>query len=247
MNSISFTPNCSQTALNSNFKLQNKPAFQGLPKAPNMAQAKQTAGFLSKAYKLFFIPMGERIVSMSDGTVKTVRGSESCIVKKNYPLWSKKPSSIIKDFPKMGVRKKVTPTEGKKFDYEISDTHDPNYKISATYKGITEEHFKHRDYDGAVDITYCDKKISVSPEKRKELLEELSKSIDARFSEDMQSLLDPKKRSLVNFQDLYSRYHKDPEVIGRAILTSPSSINDQVKTVNTSLPHGLKCLIDKLG
>lgn len=247
MNGISFNPNYNQTELNSGFKFQNKPAFQGIPKTPNTTQTKKTVGILSNIYKLLFIPRHEKVVSISDGTVRTISGSKKCTVGKIYPLWSKRPNVIIKDYPSIGIRQKSINQKDKKFDYEISDVTDPNYKISAAYRNIDKNNPEHKDLYDRLDLTYCNKKVSITYDKCKELMRELSKSIDERYRDDMTAMLNPNTRTLESYNELYSRFFKDPEVAGKAILLSPKQANKQTEIAIGSLPHGIKFIIDKLG
>ena len=248
MNSINFTPNYSVSNVKSANKIQQRPAFKGIQQVANGANAKKTASFLGTAYKLLFLPFSEHVASISDGTVKTVSKDKKigCITIKNYPMWKKKPTLVTNDYPAKGIRENFVPGKNNTFDYELRDMHCPEYRISAEYKGITGDLLNHHDYEGAMKLNYCDKSIDISNEQRTKLLDELDASLEKKYADEIQSLLNPEKRKNMNFEEIYARYHKDPEVIGRSILASPSSLRDQIEIINTSMPYGIKLIMDKL-
>ena len=104
---------------------------------------------------------------------------------------------------------------------------------------------KHHDYEGAMKLNYCDKSIEISNEQRNKLLEEMNASLEKKYADEVRDLLNPEKRKTMNFEEIFARYHKDPEVIGKSILASPSSLRDQLEIINTSMPYGIKYIIDK--
>ena len=244
MNSISFTPNYSVQ----NYRLTNKssrPAFTGVPKAPTAVQLKKAGGVVDKLYKLFFLPLGDKMIAKTSDSVVTRAVDGVKVTTKKFPKWSRKPSVIAEENVNTKVKNTYKMHKDGKFDLEVSDTNTPGYKIAVEYKNLSEKEVSKFNYEGGLDLTYCDKKVSVSPSEREALINEFDKSISDKYDEDIYGLLH--KTSKFSFEELADKYYKDPEVIGRAVLGSPESVNNQLKTVSGSLPYGIEFIMNKLG
>lgn len=247
MNSISFTPSVSAYANVRNNNIQNRPAFTGIPKTPNKAQAKEAAGIAQKVYTLFFVPGGEKVVKMQNGTVLTqvkglVEGNKKVV--KKYAKWSSRPLEALEDNVRTNVREHKVYNPNGTYNVTFKDMHNPQYDVSVGYKGLINKEYTFGAYDGPVSLRLCDKSIDISASERNRLIEEFDSSVNKKFGDAFDDLLH--QRSSVDFETLSNQYYKDPEVIGSAILKSPKYLSEQLSTIPSSMPYGIECIMDKM-
>lgn len=250
MNNISFTPSYSRPCVSNSVCRNNSVSFTGLTKKPNKAQVKQAQTIAQRIYKLLFIPRGEAIKNVADGYVYTESFTKSGLkrMSKKYELFATKPTAVIEDNAVTKIGKKTTFNKNGTCDVEFIDRHTPDYPVAVGYSGLRSPEFsRFEEYNGGVKIAYGDKKVEVSPEQRQDILKKFSASIDKKFSDSFQNLIDSKKRTMTSYKDFTERYYKDPDVIGATILRSPHALSKQLETVSESMPYGIEAIMSHLG
>ncbi|MCR5265376.1 MAG: hypothetical protein K6E29_02130 [Cyanobacteria bacterium RUI128] len=246
MNTISFTPNYGtinrQNTNNKPNQAYYSPSFQGAEKLATKAKAKPVSTVVNKLYGLFFGGAGS-VKMIKDGSVYTecvVKGKKGkSVISNKFPLWSNTPEMTVVDNLSTKSRKKITYNPDKTKNIEIRDMHNPEYKISAEYKGVADT----CEYDGPVLLNYCGKTADISSAERKKLIEELDKDIE-KIEESSPNLF---RLPREDFKKFYDSYFQNPSVIGRAILTSPSKLEKQIEIVPASMPYGIEAIFEKMG
>lgn len=232
-----------------NHQNRNQVSFTALPKNVSSNQTKNTCNFIKSLYGLFFVPFREKVTAINAGKIQTksVDKENSTVIHKMYDLWSKKPNSVIKDDYLLKIREYFKMNNDGSFNYKIRDMHIPEYPVSAEYSNQTNQSLRLRGYSGDIKLCYCDKTANISNEERLSLLDSLDKSINAKYDDEIDEIMHNISDKAAKFDDLYTRFHSDPEVIARSILTSPKSIKDEIKIAETSLPYGVELLVEKAG
>lgn len=244
MKTISFTPNYgANNYLNANKPVQAyyTPSFTGTEKIAQKAKPKAVTGLVSRIYGLFFGGEG-RVKMIRDGHVYTEavvhKNNGKCVVSNKLPLWSNTPEATVIDNLKMKRRTKISYNQDKTKNIEVRDMHDPNYKVSAEYKSVSDPD----DYDGAVLLNYCGKSAEILPSQRKQIIEELDKDIEKIDIPTQEIFRMPREE----FKKYYDMFFQNPSVIGRAILSSPAKLEKQLDIVPASMPYGIEAIFGKL-
>ena len=245
MNTISFTPNYG-ISQKPNYNLSsriayNAPSFKGKEKVVKDAKPEPVLNFMKQLYGLFFTFGEGKVKSIKDGSVftETFEKNGRVRVSKKFGLFSRKPQMAVEDDFVMKMRKRTKYNPDGSQNIEFRDMHQPEYRVSVSYENVTDP----VNYDGPVKIHYLDKEVTVSPQKKKELIKELDKALD-----NIQSLTFPKasKMSFDEVQEYLAKYYKNPDLIGSAILTSPLSMQKQLSKVHESMPYGIEAILSKL-
>ena len=245
MNIINVTPQVRSEIISTSRK--NKPAFTGSVKAPTSTQVKETGSFLKGLYQLFFVPGKEQVSKMAGGNVYTEQTSKhgTKITSKKYNLWSRKPVEVVEDNHVTCMRRRTTFNKDGSYNYEVRDMHTPEYKVSVKYNNLTNESntFPSSSEKEIIQLNYGDKEISLSPEKRKALLDDMDTAIKEKFDKKINDLF----KHHENYQKVVDEFYQDPDVIGYAILASKNNLEKQLKTVPASLAYGIENIIEKCG
>ena len=231
----------------------DRPAFTANPKAPSVKQAKKGLNIAQHIYDMMFVPRGEKLYSVKDGFAFTQRVDKksSSIIGKKYKLYSREPEMTVNDNVKTKIKTKIT-HKGDVNDVEICDMHTPNYAISAKYEDVkgfdidainNNQHLFGESYKGGVKLKYGDKEIKLSNEEREKIHSELDKSVEKRYDKSIGELTG---LGYEKFQEFMNSYYQDPEVIGRAILSSPVSLEHQLATVPSSMPYGIEAIMSHI-
>lgn len=242
MNIINATPQAYGEIITTSRK--NTPAFKGAPKAPTASQAKEAGSFIKGLYQMFFVPGKEQISKMTGGNVYTTQTSKhgSKLYFKKYNLWSRKPVEIVEDNRVTSLRRRTVFNKDGSYDYEVRDMHTPEYKVSVKYNNLTDSN-KSSLEDGPVKINYGDKEITLSPEKRKAVLNDMESALSEKFNERINNLLNHTE----DYKTLRDEFYQDPDVIGVAILSSKGNLEKQLETVPASLAYGIENILGKCG
>lgn len=240
--------------INSIYKANNisnnnsRPSFTAKPKAPTGAQVKKGLNIAQKFYNTFFIPIGEKLQMVKDGHAYTEMKVDNphLLYGKKYKLWSHKPEMTVRNNVKTGIQTKAT-HKGEVNDIEIRDLHTPNHEVSVGYKNVDKEfdiyanegsiYWGGGEYKGDIDIKYGDKKFNISEKERERILNELDESINKKYDYNIKDLT---SLGYEKFREFMTSYYQDPEIIGRSILTSPASLENQVTKIPSSMPYGIE-------
>lgn len=226
----------------------NRPAFTAKPKAPTTAQVKKGLNIVQKFYGLAFTPFGEKLKVVKDGYAYTeLRLADPHVIfGKKYKLWSREPEMTVRNNVKTGIQTKAV-HKGEVNDIEIKDLHTPGYEVSVGYKGVSKEFDIYTDenknfwpggeYNGDISIKYGDKKFTVSGRDCERIKKEFDESTSKKYNKSIGELT---SMGYEKFHEFLTGYYQDPEIIGRAILSSPSSLEHQLHTIPSSLPYGIE-------
>ena len=245
MNTIAFTPQVRSEIVTTNRK--NTPNFTGLNKAPKAGQVKEACSMFKGFYEMFFVPGKETITGMKDGNVFTQETFHNGAkrISKKYKMWSKKPVEIVEDNAVTQMRKRTKINNNGTVDLEFRDMHQPEYNVSVKYEQVTPTtcRFKDDTVSGDLTIKYCDKEVTLTPEKREELKKEFSDLVTKKYSDRIDHLLDgPEDKG-----EFLNEYYHDTDVIGLHLLKAPSALQKQLNRISGSLPYGIEAVLEKMG
>ena len=245
MNVITFTP-INSVNTNNNVRRVNTASYQPSFKGGEKLAKKQTFNPLvsvaRQLYSLFFVPEKCGVTKFEDGFVYTKRSMNKGkqVVSKKYPMWGKEPVQIVEDDYAKCMRKKITHNPDKTNDIEYRDMYSPEHKISVKYNKVEDG----KDFKGGMEIEYCGKSASISPEERKNLIDSFSEKIDKTVGAPIKNW---SNLTHEEFQTIYNNYFHSSDVIGAAILSSPNSLERQLQKVPSSMPYGIEAILEKLG
>ena len=240
------------SGLNTNYRKNNTQCYRyvnftaGIPKSP-----KRNFSLVQQIYKLCYIPVKETVTTFKDGHVYTEtplnKGTKRLL--KKYPIFSKKPSEII-DEDRTTKLAKRTIYKDSLCDVEFIDIHSPQNKFSARYNDLAKGSLP-CIYTGDINLRYWDNSkmrectFNVDNETRKTLLNEFNGSIEKTYRKELDQILN-QSIPPEDFDRFYENYHKDPNTIAIAILSSPSSLEDQLGIVPESMPYGIEAIMAKV-
>lgn len=245
MNVITFTP-INSVNTNNNVRRVNTASYQPSFKGGEKLAKKQTFNPIVSAakqlYSLFFVKEKGGVTKIENGfvyTKKTVNKGKQVISKK-YPMWGKEPVQVIEDDYGKCMRKKITHHPDKTKDIEYRDMYSPEHRISVKYNKVEDN----KDFKGGLEIEYCGKSASISPEERKNLIDSFREKIDETVGAPIKNW---SNLTHEEFQTIYNNYFHSSDVIGSAILSSPKTLEHQLKIVPSSMPYGIEAILEKLG
>lgn len=247
MNVVNFTPSVRvNNVRNNNYQSRNvnyQPSFKGVEKAASPKKAGPIVGIARKLYEMFYLKDKGCKTKFENGFVYTRKVTQKgdVIVSNQYNMWEKAPLKTIKDDYAKSIRTKIAYNPDKTRDVEIRDMHVPEHRVSVKYTKVADDAV----YSGPVELYYGEKSAIISPEQKENLISEFQKEIDDTVGH----LFDGGWSNLKpgELKKMYDAYVTSPIVIGQAILTSPSSLENQVKIVNQSIPYGIEAIFEKIG
>lgn len=242
MNIIANQPIRSYNSTNLNLNKNIRPAFTGIKQAPKKGQIKQGVNIARKIYDLFFVPRGEKLTEIQNGHVLTTKSvpKESSRIAKKYKLWSKEPEMTVIDNFKTNIRKKLTHNADGTNHIEYRDMHQPEYKISIGFENVKSE----SSYEGGLSIKYLDKEIKLSEEQRAKLHSELAEEANQKYS--TKDIFAISKQGYEKFTEYMNDFYKDPINIARNLVSSPHNVENQLRTIPSSMPYGIEEILSRV-
>lgn len=241
MNNISFTQNVVSNNFTNN-KMSNSPKFKGIKRVPKTNDIQKGSNVLQNIYKFLFLKSEGNVKTIKDGFVYTETFNKEYTTRtsKKYKLWSKKPETIIKENSITHIREKESINKDGSFNYEVSDTYTPDYKISVGYSNVKKDNIRDK---GNIKLVYGDKEIEISKRERENLHNHFNEVLQKKFPEPLSHFSKLKEQ---DFKEYMTKFYTTPEATACAILASPASLKEQIKTVPRALPYGVECIMNKI-